>query len=1497
MDELNELVALLDGVLGHLLDGSGGGPYGVLANLFHLQQVDPARLRAGDAAAVELASRLWTQSMSSRLGKIVSNMVSGQAAAGPREDQALLAEVARARYPEDGGDPQMRRLLDGLLPADATETYRELSAGYDAFVAEAKERGIAVSGLPRAPPRSDDEIVRDLLGLWKSLPALYPNIPAREDMVAEFIAQSAYFSTRDGVTARTPAELLVDFAETFRGLNDVAGEPPPAAIEELNDARLVKAQGRTSRSTAGRHFLAWWTVAIQTAVIQNDLDRARTGRRADLRDVGSRWAEIVSSGSARWPHLPWSADGFAEFFLRIQSIEGWSTLALWGRFADSLTEADRLVARHVVPFGTFESVVDRRIAHRSGSFGTDPLLRQTNAVLALGQLLRAAHRQGIRRFDGNPALLTEDFALLYEQLAGKYPALHWDEEGIVEFYLLVQLGQGWDRPQLLDRFAPEWSLANALAGAGILTELESVALRDEATLSPSEKSIRSFVEAQTLRIAEKTGARARTARTKAMNALLSLAGLVLSAGEEGQLPEEQGVAWSKERTRRWAAGLCGGGPRPSMRPWADSLMEEWGSLLSVMRERGPRFPWHSGSVVDTTVLAMRNARATVADVDAGLSAAWRAASDLYATNAALPPDFEALVRDDTARDLKRKIAIARGVDEASVSNAEVTTDDPQGQRLDALLALADVVAQIRVKYGEDPEPTSLARRFLEVRRAGPAKYPFVPWSAKGFAASLVVDSYRVEFRDDFWRYATFIDVPVVDRLLAELGKTGAGGPGVSVPRDVIDDVRAFMRQTTGRTPAADEVVVANALHDGVLLLKEFLPKLSLSATNVLTIVQLRARVRAMSGELPRLHIDASAEHRPRIGFPDRLAAVAMKQGIEAGLDPAAPSFVSDSASLLKSHYLTTMNALYELVRDSISPEELAYFKESIRVEAPIDNARRAAKSGIGSDALGTPVVLDDDVISDLALYEILYAKEIGEGRQYLVDLFTIYNQVRKRPAFERSFRDGLRAIDDAFPGRYASPGSPRYEEWLADPLYSTWLERRGDWIKKRRGRFTALARAFALLKSTAFSPGGDPQARSAFARYETVEHYVDAFFDDFDRVESIPEMASALAELDREDPFLSDGVRFAVTLFQLHVVDRLYPEREEGARVTAGIASFLPAVTSDYADILGFVPRLESSVPLYDARLSWLRADLQAGPGTDFWRRIDFMQRGVQSWPQKYFLKHAYRVLFHRDLDEDDPAPAERATPSGWLGRLSLAFEGWPKRTKGDEVADFLGTRLPRWLEGATGSRDVTAWIDWLIANGEVDLEGRPTGQNPYAEEIASYRSRIERYRSAVKEGRAAGKNVRAEEQRIRDIEREFGSLDRQVSWLRDDAARSSRIAVESRADYRQALWAAGLLLGACLIVPLLAQLIPAGAKGLRRSARAVLVAGCVATGVGLPVAFGLGACAAPCWVRSLGGHLALVESGPGGETVPRGAAAQLAKSKPWALFTRARRSAIAGAP
>ena len=1279
-------------------------------------------------------------------------------------------------------------------------------------------------------------------------------------------------------------------------MNAVAAEAPPAVIEELSDSRLVKAQGRTSRSPAGRRFLAWWAIAIQAMVVQNDLDREGIAKRADVREIGSRWAEILSTGSARWPHLPWSADGFAEFFVRIQAVKGLSTQELWERFDGSLTEADRLIARHIVPFATFESVVDRRIAHRSGSPSTDPLLRQTNAVLALAQLLRAAHRQGVRRFDGNPALVTEDFALLYEQLVAKYPALYWDEEGIIEFYLLVQLRQGWDRPQLLARFEPEWSLANALARVGTLTDLENLVGRDERSLSSAEKNVRTFVEAQAMRIEDKTGARPRTSRTKAMNALLSLSGLVLSAGEEGQIPEEHDIAWSKERTRRWAVDLRREGPPGYMRRWTTSLMDDWGALISAMRENGPHFPWHSGSVVDTSVLAMRSARATVADMAVGLSPTWKAASDFYAASTSVPPDFEALVRDDTVRDLKRKIAKARGTDETSISSAEVTFGDPQHERLDALLVLADLVAQVRIKYGEDPDPGGLAARFVEIRRTGPVKYPSVPWSAKGFAASLLTDSYRAEFRDDFWRYATFIDLPEVDRLLAEIGRSSADGKD-EIPLEVIDDVRSFMRQTTGRTPSTDEVVAATAIHDGVLLLKEFLPRLALSAKNVLTIVGLRARVRTMTGELPRLHIDATTEHGPRIGFADRLAAVAMKQGIQAGLDPAKPSFVTDSANLLKTHYLVTMNELYALVRDSVCPEELEYFKESIRVETPVDNARRAARSGVSADALGTPVVLDDDVISDLALYEILYAKEIGEGRQYLADLFTIYDQIRRRPRFDREFHEGLDAIDGVFSGRYRSPDSPGYEVWRGDPLYTTWLERRGDWIKKARGRRIALARSFALLKNAAFSPGAKYEARSAFARFGTIDRYVDAFFDDFDRIGSIPELSAALGRLDGEDPFLADGVRFGLTLFQLHVLDRLYPTREESMRVLTGIASFLPAVTADYANILGFVPRLESAVPLYDARVSWLRSDVKAGPGTDFWRRIDFMQRGVQVWSQKYFLKHAYSVLFHRDLDEDDPAPADRPVAAGWLGRAAAAVEGWPTRTKGEEVADFLGTRLPRWLEGATRSRDVGVWIDWLIANGELDLEGRPTGRNAYAEEVLAYRARLDHYRISVADGRAAGRNVRAEEQRIRDIERESASLDRQVSWLRDDASRSGPVGAASREDYARAIYGAALLLCPVFALPLIAQIIPARAKGAKRIGEAIVVLGFLAIGVCLPMALARAVVLPTGWVREASTRLALIGPGPGGVTALRGTAAQLAKSRPWDLLRGTQASANGDTP
>ncbi len=171
--------------------------------------------------------------MAGRVGKIVSSTVAGIDLPGNDESRNVLRDVAKTRFPDDGGDPKVRRLLDWLVVADATETYREIAAGYDTFVREAQDRGITLQGLSRAPSLSDARITSDLVELWSTLPTRYPNIPVRADMVAEFLAQTAYLSTRDGIAARMTREFVDDFAGRDFQQSTVYPQSPPASPSRL----------------------------------------------------------------------------------------------------------------------------------------------------------------------------------------------------------------------------------------------------------------------------------------------------------------------------------------------------------------------------------------------------------------------------------------------------------------------------------------------------------------------------------------------------------------------------------------------------------------------------------------------------------------------------------------------------------------------------------------------------------------------------------------------------------------------------------------------------------------------------------------------------------------------------------------------------------------------------------------------------------------------------------------------------------------------------------------------------------------------------------------------------------------------------------------------------------------------------------------------------------------------------------------------------------------
>jgi hypothetical protein len=363
---------------------------------------------------------------------------------------------------------------------------------------------------------------------------------------------------------------------------------------------------------------------------------------------------------------------------------------------------------------------------------------------------------------------------------------------------------------------------------------------------------------------------------------------------------------------------------------------------------------------------------------------------------------------------------------------------------------------------------------------------------------------------------------------------------------------------------------------------------------------------------------------------------------------------------------------------------------------------------------------------------------------------------------------------------------------------------------------------------------------------------------------------------------LADGGEFAIARFKLHVLDSVYSTPNESADVTRRIADFVPKVSEDYRAALGFSPGLESGVPFYDALSSFARSDVQATAGSDVMRRLNVVQRGLQSWPQTYFLKQAYKVLFDRDLDEEDPTPLP-----GQSGMRRLM----PHRV-GDSVREFLESKLPQRLARETGSHDLVTWINWLMVNGELDLDGSTLGKNPYAEAVASYEGRLTAYRARIQKGEAAGTNVRAERQRVLDIEREYGSLQRQVESLQASAAEQARFYFSASRDYHEATWQSALWLLAIIACAALARIaanrLASSRKDIQRWFGIAGMAGGLALGA-LPFWVAADPVRAERWAGRPLSALRLLERGSEeGPARTRGAAAQLERTEPWTVLARA---------
>ncbi|HYP76086.1 MAG TPA: hypothetical protein VER12_09030 [Polyangiaceae bacterium] len=1476
-EQLEQILRLVEGAIGGANGDKPRGLAAALARNFEVQGVGIRGDSGTDAVSNLLRARLWTQTMSGRIGRVVARTSAESPLPGGEPDRALLAEVSRLRFPDDDGDPLQRRALDWLVLFDASETYRELVDGYQQFQRELADRGYGSNGFGQAATLSEEQQWQDLFAVWRDLPARYRNIPAREDQVAEFICQTAYFSSADGKHGRSLESFLHDFQDLFAEVDRLMPEAPPPLVQELTDAASLKSRGRLSQSPEARRFFAWWNVVVQARTVQYNLDRHRLNRKAEPHELARSWSEIVSSGFGHWPHLPWRVPGFAEYFLNLQQLEGLPSAGLWQRFDRQLSHADLLSSNHVAPSAEFEALVERRIARKTGVPTFDPRTRRANAVLALAELADAASANHLPFADARVVRLSALLARLYENVSRDYPSLYWDSEGTLESYTLLGLVNGWDAQRTLRELTPEWSLANALAAAGLLERLNQIADRSPNELDASDRGVRTFIDTQTLRMEKKTGLRPPSTRAAAMNALLALSNLLLGAGEEGLLPVQAGNAWDKGHLRQWATGLRGSRLERSTTNWALQLAADFGTLISDMRAAGPHFPWEDGSFVETELLVARSAGASSERLRAARYEAWRAASDLAARHFLVPQSFVQLVAGDFRAELAEKLAAARGVARSRITDAEVRgLEDPDTQPQIALLALADVLSQIRTAYGTEPDPASVARTLAKVRAEGPDRYPNVPWAAKGFVSSLLVAAERPDFQGDVWRYAEFIDLPAVDRLLAEADRDAP------LPRDVLDDMRTIMLQQTGRTPSSERVMAFQALHDGLFLVKEFIPETRPSLAAVTALVRIRTRVRTLAERFPTLHIVAGEDQSPRVGFADRLAAIATRQALRSGLNIDDPSFADGAAQLLEQRFLHDLNQIYALVRRSFPSEELEYYKQSIARDARSDNARRAKQRGLSAGALSVPQVDDEDVVVDFALYELLYAREIGQTPAYVVDVFDIYDKLRARADVRASYQSGLVALDREESALRAE--SSDQANWRDSAQYARWWEKRGDFVKRTRGNLLSLSRTFALLKDAAFAPHAPAEARKAFARFGSFDRYLTAFFDDLTIVRKTPGLTLAISDLAQKDPFLADGVEFAIAQFKLHVLDRVYPAPARSAEAIRRIAEFVPRVNADYHAALGFSPGLESGVPFYDALSSFVRADVQATPGTDVLRRLNVVQRGLQSWTQTYFLKHAYKILFDRELDEEDPTPLPAE-------QRAHAFVG---RSVGDAVHEFLQSTLPQRLTRETGGHDMTQWIQWLMTHGELDLQGQPRGKNPYAETVAAYERRIAEYQSRIQLGEALGKNVRAERQRVLDLEREYASLRRQVDELTASADQQAHFYLGASRDYREAIWQSALwLLGVLTCGALLRYAALPNASASKRALRWLGGASALSLLVLSLLPFWVlqNPVRAERWARRPLAVLRLLESTENGVPNTRGVAAQLSKTRPWTVLTAAVRS------
>ena len=645
-------------------------------------------------------------------------------------------------------------------------------------------------------------------------------------MVAELLCYLAYFSSRNGQDARTPGELVEDFAAQLQQANDAMGRSLPPSVQALADHLLESTLGRTSASPRGRRFFGWWMVATHARAVKNNLERHR---RSPAGPGAARGAGAELGGDPRVGRAPMAAPALVLAGVRRvlprhacdrrleprRALAALRRPARGGQRAPGPTGGPHADPRG--PGGTADPGEDRGLAARPRP-APDQRGHGAGAAAGGGAPQRRHRLRGQSRSAGGPAVpaARAGGAGLSAPRLGRRgharvvpphraaAALGPRPDGGA-FWPRVVAGQHAGRQRLAGpvlRRRPEGGAAphRRGAGAGAVHRRPGQPAggaheaRAQQPARPGHERPAGAVRADPRRGGG--GADPRAERS------------ALDPGACAGL----GARADARQARAHDARLDPIAGRDLERPARGDARRRTALSLAPGSDRRDQPPGHGGH----RCLGPRHARRSPGGLEAGQQPGRCRVRGPHRVPGAHEPGIRVRPSPQAGGRARRPRGPGSG----------------GGPRAGGPLASSASMPCWRWPrcWRRSALPTATATRsspppwrggWSACRRSAGSVSPSSPGPRKGFTPAFVVAAYRKDFRDDPWKYAALMDLPSVDRLLGELGRREKQGLGL--PTEVLADVRSLMRAQTGQTPSSDRVVAFQTVRDGVFLLREFLP--------------------------------------------------------------------------------------------------------------------------------------------------------------------------------------------------------------------------------------------------------------------------------------------------------------------------------------------------------------------------------------------------------------------------------------------------------------------------------------------------------------------------------------------------------------------------------------------------------------------------------------------------------------------------------------------------